>query len=165
MNTIPIKHIRRGAKRKRNMAKTSQVPGERRETSAAKTDNQQFKESRSDNQDPPSKSSNKGRKESSFSPKLNEQHSHICGESAGSSEHIATFGLGDLKIIQYFTCKTFKEKTPAARLKILRDKGFCSSAFFQEPTLHKENTMKEDVSVILSVLIQAIANTPSKIMY
>ena len=47
MNTIPIKHIRRGAKQKRNMARTSRVPGERRETSAAKTDNQQFKERQS----------------------------------------------------------------------------------------------------------------------
>ena len=102
--------------------------------------------SKSDNRDPISKSSsNKGRKESYFSPKLNEPHCHICGESARSSEHIATFGPGGLRF--------YKTKDSA------------TSAFFQEPTLHKENTMKEDVSVILSVLIQAIANTPSKIMY
>ena len=62
--------------------------------------------SRSDNRDPSSKSSNnKRKKESYFSPKLNEPR-HICGESAGSSEHIATVGPGGLKIIQYFTCKT-----------------------------------------------------------
>ena len=68
---------------------------------------------------------NKGKKESYFSPNLNEPHCHICGESAGSSEHIATFAPGGLKIIQYFTCKTFTEKAFAALLNILRDKGFC----------------------------------------
>ena len=53
--------------------------------------------SRSDNRDPSSKSSNnKGKKGSYFSPNLNEPHCHICGESAGSSEHTATFGPGGL---------------------------------------------------------------------
>ena len=50
---------------------------------------------------------------------------HICGESSGSSDHVATFGPNNSKIVQYFTCKTFIEKTPAGRLKILREKGLC----------------------------------------
>ena len=42
--------------------------------------------SRSDNRDPSSESSNNiGKNESYFSTKLNKPHCHICGESAGSS--------------------------------------------------------------------------------
>ena len=117
------------------------------------------------NRDPSSKSSNnKGKKESYFSPNLNQPHCHIWGESARSSEHIATFSPGSLKIFQYFTSKTFTKKTPAAQLKILQEKDSATRVFFQEPTLHKEITIKEDVSVILSALIQATTNTLSKIM-
>ena len=49
----------------------------------------------------------------------------ICGEKAGESNHIATYGPGGSKIIQYFSCKQFVEKTPAERCSLLRSKGYC----------------------------------------
>ncbi|XP_066911762.1 uncharacterized protein [Clytia hemisphaerica] len=45
----------------------------------------------------------------------------ICGES----DHVATYGPDNTKVVQYFACQKFVEKTPAARLKIIRDKGLC----------------------------------------
>ena len=50
---------------------------------------------------------------------------HICGEASANSEHVATAGPGGSKVIQYFSCKVFVEKTPAERLAILRNKGYC----------------------------------------
>ena len=50
---------------------------------------------------------------------------YICGASSGSDNHVATSGPGGTRIIQYFTCKVFVDMTPAARVAILRDNGFC----------------------------------------
>ena len=50
---------------------------------------------------------------------------HICGAVEGVDDHIATFGPGGTKVIQYFACKQFVDKTPAARLSLLKEKKFC----------------------------------------
>ena len=50
---------------------------------------------------------------------------HLCGEHPKADEHIASNGPGGMKIIQYYTCKTFVDKTPAARLATLKDNGYC----------------------------------------
>jgi len=49
----------------------------------------------------------------------------ICNSSDGSSDHVSTPGPGGYKILQYYTCRTFVNKTPAARLYTLKEKGFC----------------------------------------
>ena len=50
---------------------------------------------------------------------------YICSASSGSDNHVATSSPGGTRIIQYFTCKVFVDMTPAAKVEILRDKGFC----------------------------------------
>lgn len=54
----------------------------------------------------------------------------LCGAKAGESNHIATFGPGGSKIIQYFSCRTFVEKTPAQRFSLLRRKGLCFQCLY-----------------------------------
>ena len=49
----------------------------------------------------------------------------ICGVSAGVDDHVATLGPGGSTIVQYFTCRTFAEWTPAKRLSTLKEKGYC----------------------------------------
>ena len=56
---------------------------------------------------------------------FNNQLCQLCGKSPSSTEHILSSGPAGTKIIQYHTCKTFAEKTPASRLSMLTDKGFC----------------------------------------
>ena len=51
----------------------------------------------------------------------------ICGKS---SNHIATNGPGKSKIIQYFACKLFTEKTPSERLHLLKEKGYCIQCLY-----------------------------------
>ena len=50
---------------------------------------------------------------------------HICGESSNDSEHVATIGPGGTKVVQYFSCKVFVNKTPAERFALLRRKNLC----------------------------------------
>ena len=54
-----------------------------------------------------------------------EPHCQLCGETSSSTEHITSNGPGGTRIIQYYTCKSFVEKTPAARLATLKEKVFC----------------------------------------
>lgn len=51
----------------------------------------------------------------------------ICGKS---SNHITTNGPGKTRIIQYFACKIFTEKTPSERLRLLREKGYCIQCLY-----------------------------------
>ena len=46
---------------------------------------------------------------------------HICNESG----HIATFGPGGIKHIQYFTCQVFVNMSPEERFDVLKKKGLC----------------------------------------
>ena len=57
---------------------------------------------------------------------------HICGAADGESEHIATNGPKGTKLIQYFSCRTFVDKTPAQRFSLIRKKGFCFQCLFPE---------------------------------
>ena len=50
---------------------------------------------------------------------------YICGEKCDDLEHVATSGPGGIKVIQYFSCKTFVNKTPSERLALLKDKNLC----------------------------------------
>lgn len=74
---------------------------------------------------PPIKPNRSGGKPTTYFGSSESPICHICGESPGSSDHVATYGPNNVKIIQYFTCKKFVEKTPASRLKSIRDKGLC----------------------------------------
>ena len=49
----------------------------------------------------------------------------ICGTRVGESDHVATSGPGGSKVVQYFSCKEFAEKTPAERFSLLKSKGYC----------------------------------------
>ena len=55
----------------------------------------------------------------------NQDQCQFCGESPCQDEHVESNGPGGVKIIQYYICKKFAEKTSAARLSSIRDKGFC----------------------------------------
>jgi len=73
-------------------------------------------------------SSYKKQRDSSYladQPTSEEPLCQLCGESSGSSEHMSSNGPGGAQIIQYYTCKSFTEMTPAARLSTLKEKGFC----------------------------------------
>jgi len=63
----------------------------------------------------------------SYNPSLNEEPvCYICDEKGSSEhEHVATSGPGGIKVIQYFTCRKFVNKTPAERLALLKDKDLC----------------------------------------
>ena len=50
----------------------------------------------------------------------------ICGES----DHVATNGPNQTKIIQYFSCRTFVEMTPKYRFAELPKKGFCFQCLY-----------------------------------
>lgn len=54
----------------------------------------------------------------------------LCGSVAGTNDHVTTTGPRGDKIIQYFSCRNFVEKTPAQRLQILRKKGLCFQCLF-----------------------------------
>ena len=60
----------------------------------------------------------------------NDEICHICGAFFGESDHVSTNGPGGSKIIQYFSCRTFVEKTPAQRFSLIRKKGFCFQCLF-----------------------------------
>ena len=60
----------------------------------------------------------------------NDEICHICGALSGESNHISTNGPGGSKIIQYISCRTFVEKTPAQRLSLIRKKGFYFQCLF-----------------------------------
>ena len=75
-------------------------------------------------------SSNKKVRDSFTCNMASEPYCFLCGQSAGSDEHVPTFGPGGKKIIQYFTCRKFVEKSPASRLSTLREKGFCFQCIF-----------------------------------
>ena len=67
----------------------------------------------------------------------------ICGEKAGESNHIATYGPGGSKIIQYFSCKQFVEKKPAERCSLLRSKGYCIQCLLPG-ALYNEGKHRDD---------------------
>ena len=64
---------------------------------------------------------------------------HICGAADGESDHIATNGPRGIKLIQYFSCRTFVEKTPAQRFSLIRKRGFCFQCLFPGANWNKGN--------------------------
>lgn len=54
----------------------------------------------------------------------------ICDAPDGNSDHISTSGPSGTKILQYYTCKAFVNKTPAARLNMLKEKGYCFQCLY-----------------------------------
>ena len=84
----------------------------------------------------------------------------FCGEA----DHVMTRGPGFSKVIQYFSCKTFAELSPADRYKELRKKNFCfqcllpgaiwshkngkcQTDFVCKNEMHKDHTLKKHVLV------------------
>ena len=49
----------------------------------------------------------------------------ICGSKEGVADHISSPGPGGSRILQYFTCEQFVDASPATRLKLIKEKGFC----------------------------------------
>ena len=80
-------------------------------------------------QDKPSPPS-KGPKGLFLADKLENLRCSLCGAKAGESDHIAMSGPGGIKLIQYFSCRTFVEKTPAQRFSLLRRKGLCFQCLY-----------------------------------
>ncbi|XP_066927799.1 uncharacterized protein [Clytia hemisphaerica] len=54
----------------------------------------------------------------------------ICNAPEGFNEHVSTSGPKSTRIMQYYTCKEFATQSPAERLKILNNKGFCIQCLF-----------------------------------
>ena len=77
---------------------------------------------KSDRKEEPPKPSKPGRQKGSYYGGPTQSPTcQICGET----NHAATYGPDNTKIVQYFACQKFVEMTPAARLKTIRDKGLC----------------------------------------
>jgi len=72
----------------------------------------------------------------------------LCGDKIGVSDHVATLGPGGSKIIQYFSCRSFVEKTPAQRFLMVRKKGFCFQCLLPgangDQGKHKEGKCQRD---------------------
>ena len=49
----------------------------------------------------------------------------ICGSKEGVADHVSSPDPGGSRILQDFTCKQFVDATPATRLKLIKEKGFC----------------------------------------
>ena len=63
--------------------------------------------------------------------------SHVAGGKSqticsfcGESDHVATNGPNQTKVIQYFSCRTFVEMTPKYRFAELQKKGFCFQCMY-----------------------------------
>ena len=54
----------------------------------------------------------------------------LCETPAGESDHVASSGSGKTKLVQYYTCQKFAELTPANRLSLLKNKGYCFQCLF-----------------------------------
>ncbi|XP_066932960.1 uncharacterized protein [Clytia hemisphaerica] len=54
----------------------------------------------------------------------------LCETPAGENDHVASSGPGRTKLVQYYTCQKFAELTPASRLSLLKDKGYCFQCLF-----------------------------------
>ena len=93
--------------------------------------------------------SKKFSKDSVKSSSSNGVKCHICGKE----DHIPIAGLGEIKLIQYFTCKQFLEITLAGRLQLLRKKGFCCQCLYLGPkitdTKHSEGRCRRDYTVYM----------------
>ena len=53
----------------------------------------------------------------------------LCGAKDGENDHVSTGSSGS-KVIQYFSCRTFVDKTPSQRFSMLRKKGFCFQCLY-----------------------------------
>ncbi|XP_066928171.1 uncharacterized protein [Clytia hemisphaerica] len=53
----------------------------------------------------------------------------LCGAKDGEHDHVSTGSIGS-KVIQYFSCRAFAEKTPSQRFSMLRRKGFCFQCLY-----------------------------------
>ena len=76
-------------------------------------------------------------------PKFTNQ-CHICG----ATDHVATNGPDNSKLIQYFICETFTKLTPLERFKILRKKNLCFQCLFPGADIstgrHREGRCQRD---------------------
>ena len=93
-------------------------------------------------------------------PKTNKDHKHhgfntfsfpicsICQSADGVSDHVSTSGPSGSRIIQYYTCKKFADVTPANRLSLLKEKGYCYQCLYPGAEAssgkHKEGRCQHD---------------------
>lgn len=72
----------------------------------------------------------------------------ICNSKDGTNDHVSTLGPGGTRILQYYTCKKFVELTPADRLSLLKEKGYCFQCLFPGADAttpkHKEGRCQRD---------------------
>jgi len=75
---------------------------------------------------------------------VNQSSCFICGKD----DHIQTNGPRGMKLIQYFSCKTFVDMTPAERLSMLKSKNLCFQCLFpgarQNQGKHQEGQCQRD---------------------
>ena len=66
----------------------------------------------------------------------------------GGEGHVKTDGPHGTKLIQYFACEVFVNKTPDERFKILKEKGLCWQCLFPGAKFnkgkHKEGRCQKD---------------------
>ena len=93
-------------------------------------------------------------------PKTNKDHKHhgfntfsspicsICQSADCVSDHVSTSGPSESRIIQYYTCKKFADVTPANRLSLLKEKGYCYQCLYPGAEAssgkHKEGRCQHD---------------------
>ena len=65
----------------------------------------------------------------------------LCGAKDGEADHVA---LGS--VIQYFSCRTFAEKTPAQRFSLLRKKELCFQCLYPGADWNKGKHAKGECS-------------------
>ena len=72
---------------------------------------------------------------------------HFC-EGSSTEEHVATRGPGGSKIFQYYSCKSFVDKSPGERFAILKRKEMCFQCLFpgarQSDWKHKDGKCQHD---------------------
>ena len=72
----------------------------------------------------------------------------LCLAHDGASDHVSTSGPGGTRLIQYYTCKRFAELTPAKRLYLLKEKGYCFQCLYPGADVstgkHKEGRCQHD---------------------
>lgn len=72
----------------------------------------------------------------------------IYDAKAGESNHVATSGPGGSKVIPYFSCKSFVDKTLAERCSLLRRRVFCVQCLLpgadSSKSKHKDGKCQHD---------------------
>ena len=74
----------------------------------------------------------------------NNKECYICGDH----DHVQTNGPGGMKVVQYFSCKTFSDWQNVERFQYLKSKGYCVQCLYpgadQKMGKHKDGRCQRD---------------------